>query len=218
MVSPSRCAPVRGASLLLAIAISACGGTKESGVAQASSAQQAPSESGSGFKSGVFEPPRAAPDFELQGSHGSPLSLAQFRGKVVIVQFGFTLCPSVCPVTLKNVTEALRLLGPRSSDVQLVFVTVDPQRDTPERLREYLDFFDPRYRGVTGTEEQLEAVNQLYGVEATRAVSENEKLGYEMHHTSSIYLVDRAGLLRVLVPYGKAPKDIAHDLDLLLET
>ena len=219
MTSPSRNAPGRVALLLLlAVAVGGCDRAGESGLVRATPARQAPSGRDAAFKSGVFDPPRAAPDFELQASNGSPLTLQQFRGKVVVVQFGFTKCPKVCPVTLANVTQAFRLLGPRSSDVQLVFVTVDPQRDTPERLREYLGLFDPRFLGVTGTQEQLQAVNQHYGVAATRVVSADQKLGYEMHHSSSIYLIDRAGLLRVMVPFGKPPKDIAHDLELLLET
>lgn len=170
------------------------------------------------FKSGVFDPPRAAPDFKLKGSNGSTLTLSQFRGKVVVVQFGFTLCPRICPVTLTNVTEAFRLLGPRSSDVQLIFVTVDPERDTPERLREFLTFFNPTFLGATGPPEQLEAVNREYGVVATKAVSADKQLGYEMHHSSSIYLIDRAGMLRVMVPFGKEPKAIVHDIDLLLRS
>lgn len=217
MVSPSRRASAI-AVVLLAIAVSGCGRDGESGSIRATPAGEAPAGLASDFKSGVFDPPRTAPDFELPGSNGSPLTLEQFRGKVVVVQFGFTMCPSVCPTTLTNLTQAFRILGPRSSDVQLVFVTVDPQRDTPERLHEYLAFFDPSFLGVTGTEEQLQAVQQQYGVEATRAVSADKELGYEMHHSSSLYLVDRAGLLRVMVPFRKAPKDIAHDLDLLLKT
>lgn len=171
----------------------------------------------SDFKSGVFDPPRAAPGFELQGSNGSTLKLEQFRGKVVVLQFGFTLCPRICPVTLTNVTEAFRMLGRESADVQLIFVTVDPARDTPERLREFLSFFNPKFLGATGSEEQLRAVDRDYGVVATKAVSEDKQLGYEMHHSSSIYLIDRAGMLRVMVPFGKEPKAIAHDIELLLK-
>lgn len=168
------------------------------------------------FKSGVFDPPRMAPDFTLQGSNGASVSLSQYRGKVVILEFGFTHCPGVCPVTLSNLARVFEKLGPASAEVQLVFVTVDPERDSTQRLREFLNFFNPSFVGATGTEQQLEAVRQAYGVTATKAPSANKKLGYEVHHSSSIYLIDRAGKLRLQTPFGKPAEDIVHDLRLLL--
>jgi protein SCO1/2 len=168
------------------------------------------------FKSGVFDPPRVAPDFELQGSHGAPVTLSQFRGKVVILEFGFTHCPGVCPVTLANLARVFEKLGPAAAEVQVVFVTVDPERDSLQRLKEFLAFFNPAFVGVTGTAQQLEAVRQSYGVTATRAPSANKKLGYEVHHSSSLYLIDRAGKLRLQTPFGKPADDIVHDLRLLL--
>ncbi len=170
-----------------------------------------------GFKSGVFEPPREAPAFELDGSNGAKLTLQQFRGKVVILEFGFSLCPRICPKTLANVAQAFDLLGPAAADVQHIFVTVDPDRDSPERLREFLAFFNPTFLGATGTEEQLDAVQHAYGVIAVKEASTDKKQVYEVHHSSSIYLIDRQGMLRVLVPFGKAPDAIAHDLRILLQ-
>ena len=93
-----------------------------------------------GFKTGAFDPPRMAPEFELPASNGSTLTMGKLRGKVVIVEFGFTYCPRICPVTLANLSEVWKRLGPAAADVQLVFVTVDPDRDSPERLREFLHF------------------------------------------------------------------------------
>lgn len=168
------------------------------------------------FKSGVFDPPRMAPDFTLQGSNGAPVTLSQFRGKVVILEFGFTHCPGVCPVTLANLARVFEKLGLASAEVQVVFVTVDPERDSLQRLQEFLKFFNPTFVGATGTNPQLEAVRQAYGVTATRAPSANKKLGYEVHHSSSIYLIDRAGKLRLQTPFGKPVDDIVHDLRLLL--
>lgn len=170
-----------------------------------------------GFRSGVFEPARDAPDFELDGSNGAKIKLSDLRGKVVILQFGFSYCPKICPVTLTNVTEAFKLLGPAAAEVQHIFITVDPERDTPERLKEFLTFFNPTFLGATGSEEALDAVNKAYGVLATKAASEDKKLRYEVHHSSSIYLVDRQGKLRVMIPFGKAPDAIAHDVALLLK-
>jgi protein SCO1/2 len=172
---------------------------------------------GDDFKSGVFDPPREAPDFTLQGSKGAPVTLSKLRGKVVLLYFGFTLCPKICPVTVTRLAEVFKGLGPAASDVQVVFVTVDPDRDTPARLREFLEFFNPSFLGATDKEEALDAVKQAYGILATKAASENKKLGYEVHHSSSIYMIDRQGKLRVLVPFGKKSEDILHDVKLLLK-
>jgi protein SCO1 len=177
----------------------------------------AKNEQGAAFKSGIFEPPRAAPDFQLRGSNGSTLSLKAYRGKVVALAFGFSHCPRICPVTLAKLAEVSQRLGAAAADLQVMFITVDPERDSPARLREFLDFFNPAFIGATGEEKELEALHRAYGVTATRAASENEKLGYEVHHSSSIYLIDREGSLRLLVPFGKSADDILHDVKLLLE-
>jgi protein SCO1 len=171
---------------------------------------------GSAFESGVFEPPREAPDFLLQGSNGSPIVLSKLRGKVVAIAFGFSYCPRICPVTLARLSEVFKDLGTAASEVQVLFVTVDPERDTPGRLREFLQFFHPTFLGATGDEEQLKTVRQAYGILATKAASENKKLGYEVHHSSSLFLIDREGKLRVLVPFGRSPGSISHDIKLLI--
>jgi len=169
------------------------------------------------FKSGVFDPPSAAPDFELQGSNGSPVVLSKFRGKVVALAFGFSYCQRVCPVTLANLSETFKKLGAAAADVQVIFVSVDPDRDNPARLREYLQFFNPTFLGATGKKGQIDAVRQAYGVFADKVQSENKKLGYEVHHSSSIFLIDREGKLRVLVPFGRSPQAILNDVNLLLK-
>ena len=153
------------------------------------------------FKTGVFDPPSAAPDFELPGSNGSPVVLSKLRGKVVALAFGFSYCQRVCPVTLANLSQVFKELGAAATDVQVVFVSVDPDRDTPSRLREFLQFFNPSFLGATGT----------------KAPSEDKKLGYEIHHSSSIFLIDREGKLRLLVPFGTRPQAITHDITLLLK-
>jgi len=178
-------------------------------------------EGDGGFRSGTFDPPRAAPEFSLRGSDGSELTLSRFRGKVVVLEFGFTHCPTVCPVTLGNLRRAVDELGPSAKDVQVVFVTVDPERDTPERLRQYLEFFNPAFLGATGMSADLDSrsaeidvVQKAYGVFAQRTPLSG---GYDVHHSSSVYLIDRNGVLRVLIPFGKAVEDIAHDIQLLLK-
>jgi len=171
----------------------------------------------SDFKSGVFDPPSAAPDFQLQGSNGSPVVLSKFRGKVVAIAFGFSYCQRVCPVTLTNLSEVFKKLGPAASDVQVIFVSVDPERDTPGRLREFLQSFNSSFLGATGQKTQLDGVRQAYGVFANRVQSEDKKLGYEVHHSSSIFLIDREGKLRALVPFGRPPSAILNDINLLLK-
>ena len=168
------------------------------------------------FKSGVFEPPRAAPDFVLAGSDNAPLRLSAFRGKVVAVVFGFTYCQKVCPTNMAALTRVVGELGAEARDFQVVFVTVDPERDSPARLAEYLAFFDPAFRGATGTPQELKAVQDAWGITAERELSTDEQLKYQVHHSSSIFLLDRAGQMRLLVPFGEAPDAIAHDVRLLL--
>jgi protein SCO1/2 len=114
-------------------------------------------------------------------------------------------------------TEVYRKLGSAARDVQLIYVTVDPGRDSPERLREHLAVFNASFLGATGTPDELKAVQKAYGVVARQVVSRNHALAYAVDHSSSLYLVDRQGKLRGLVPFGTPVDDIVHDLDLLLK-
>ena len=138
-----------------------------------------------GFRSGIFEPPREAPAFSLDGSNGKKLSLRDHLGKVVILEFGYTSCTLVCPVTLARLTEAHQKLGSAARDVQLIYVTVDPMRDTPERLREHLAAFNPSFLGATGTPDELAAVQKAYGVAVEKVVIPNQA-GYQMSHSTSL--------------------------------
>ena len=170
-------------------------------------------EAGS-LKAGVFDPPRQAPDFTLQGTDGRELKISRFRGKVVLLAFGFTSCPEVCPTTLATLAQARRALGAAAADVQVLYVTVDPQRDVPERLGNYLAVFDPTFIGGTGADAQLFEVRKQYGVTAERRTYGSD---YVYVHSSFIYLIDRKGLLRALMPYGHSPEDFSHDLTILLK-
>jgi protein SCO1/2 len=154
-----------------------------------------------------------APDFSLAGSDGSELTLGRYRGKVVVLAFGFTSCADVCPVTLGTLVSARKQLGARGRELQIVYVTVDPERDDAERMRTYLASFDPSFVGGTGTPERLEAVRKEYGIMAKKAKAAS---GYSVAHSSYTYLIDRAGRLRALMPYGHPAEDYAHDLGILL--
>jgi protein SCO1/2 len=176
------------------------------------------SQADQGLRSGTFDPPRDAPTFSLDGSNGRKLGPSDYTGKVVIVEFGYTYCQDVCPITLAHLTEAWKKMGSAASDVQLIYITVDPARDNPERLREHLTAFNPSFLGATGTPQELQTIEKAYGVVAKQVASKNPALPYAMDHSSSLYLVDRQGKLRGLVPFGTPVDDIVHDLQFLLKT
>lgn len=167
------------------------------------------------FKAGVFDPPRQAPDFSLQGSDGQPLQLSRYQGKVVLLAFGYSSCTAVCPITLNTFAVARRKLGDKGTGVQVVYVTVDPERDVPARLKKFLGSFDPSFVGGTGTEKQLAQVRKDYGVSAQKIVYPNNSYSYD--HSSFTYLIDRSGRIRALMPYGHSPDDFVNDLNILLK-
>lgn len=166
------------------------------------------------FKAGVFSPAREAPEFSLRGSDGSEVTLHQFRGQVVLLTFGFTSCPLVCPTTLATLAQARQELGTVAERLKVVFVTVDPERDDLESMRNYLAAFDSTFIGGTGTPEQLATIRINYGVTAIK----DEKAGshYGIDHSSSVYLIDAAGQLRGMMPFGRSADDYVHDVRLLI--
>ena len=174
----------------------------------------APHSSPLPLEAGVFDPPRPAPDFNLLGSQGGALKISQYRGKVVLLAFGFTSCTAVCPTTLNTFAVARRKLAAAAADVQIVYITVDPQRDDTARLKKYLGGFDPTFVGGTGTEQQLAAVRKDYGISAEKQVLGDS---YSYEHSSFTYLIDRSGRIRALMPYGHSPDDYVHDVTLLLK-
>lgn len=167
---------------------------------------------GAALKAGVFDPPRMAPNFTLPGSNGSELKLSDYRGKVVLLGFGFTSCASVCPTTLATLKQANKLLGKQARDVQVVYITVDPKFDSAAQMKRYLALFDPTFIGGTGTDAQLAAVRKQYGIFAKEVAGPDGRFT----HSSFIYLIDRKGRLRALMPYGRLANDYVHDVRLLL--
>jgi protein SCO1/2 len=170
-----------------------------------------------GLKAGVFDPPRMAPDFTVRGSDGKELKLSQYRGKLVLLEFGYTSCVDVCPVSLAMLAEARRQLGAQAAQLQVIYVTVDPERDTPERMKNYLRAFDPTFIGATGTPQQMERVRRDYGITATKKLIDGSKTDYVVGHSSYLYFVDRKGSLRALLPFGRTAGDVVHDATLLLK-
>jgi protein SCO1 len=164
------------------------------------------------MKAGAFDPPHPAPEFSLAGSDGSEVTLNRYRGKIVALTFGFTNCAAVCPTTLATLAQARSALGPAANDVQVIFVTVDPDRDSPAHLREYVAAFDPTFIGATGASDALAAVRKNYGVTAVKQGSGSD---YAVAHTSSIFLVDRGGKLRAMMPFGHQAADFVNDIRIL---
>jgi len=169
-------------------------------------------DDGATLKAGVFDPPRAAPDFTLSGSNGVELKLSAYRGKVVLLGFGFTSCAAVCPITLGTLAQVQKKLGAQAADVQVIYVTVDPERDDVARLKKYLSAFNPTFVGGTGTDAQLGAVRKEYGIAAEKVAGPDGSYT----HSSFIYLIDREGRLRALMPFGHLADDYVHDVRILL--
>ena len=165
------------------------------------------------FAGQALVPPPAAMDFSLQASDGSEFKLSQQRGKVVLLSFGYTFCPDVCPTTLVELSQVLARLGDAAKRVRVAFVTLDPERDTPERLSLYTKAFDPTFIGGTGGAAELAAVRKDYGIVAEKHV---KGTSYSVAHSSYTYLIDRHGRLRALMPYGRGADDYVHDLRILL--
>ena len=169
-------------------------------------------DDGATLKAGTFDPPRAAPDFALAGSNGSELHLNAYRGKVVLLGFGFTSCAAVCPITLGTLGQVFKKLGAQASDVQVIYITVDPERDDAARMKKYLTSFNPTFVGGTGSEAQLAAVRKDYGIAAEKVAGPDGSY----NHSSFIYLIDREGRLRALMPFGHLADDYVHDVRILL--
>jgi len=167
------------------------------------------------FHGTAIDSPDLAQDFTLTASTGEPLSLSDLRGKVVLMYFGYTYCPDVCPATLNELKKATAALGDRADEVQVVMVTVDPQRDTPEVLRDYLAHFDSSFIGLTGTAEEVLAAASPLGIYIS-AHEGTPTSGYLVDHTSSVLVIDKAGYLRLLHGFDTPGKDIAADVRHLL--
>lgn len=159
------------------------------------------------FNGSVISPAIEAPEITLTGSTGDAVRLSDYRGKVVLVFFGYTSCPDECPATLAILRQVRADLGTEGAEVQVLLVTTDPAQDTPEQLANYLSAFDPTFIGLTGSGSDLEAVYGDYGVTVME--------GGETHSTR-VYVIDRDGKLGLTLPYGMTPAEILHDLRLLL--
>jgi protein SCO1/2 len=162
----------------------------------------------------LLDSPKPAADFTLTSGAGERVSLSDFRGKLVLLYFGYTYCPDVCPTSMAAIAEAMRQLGARAEDVAVLMVTVDPERDTPQRVGEYVAHFNPGFVGLSGTPEEIAAAATPLGIyyEKRDAGSSN----YTVDHTATITVIDREGRVRLVFPFETTAEEIASDLAALL--
>ena len=152
-------------------------------------------------------------DFALTDHNGRPRTLADFRGKVVVLNFGYTQCPDICPTTLADLAVALRSLGADAGRVQVLFVTVDPERDTREVLSQYVTAFDPRFLGLYGDREATLRAAKEFKVFYEKVPSGSS---YTVNHSAMTYVLDAQGRLRLFVRHDRIAADLADDLKALL--
>lgn len=169
------------------------------------------------FRGALIDPANPAPEIKLASSNEGTFELTSQTGKIVLIFFGYTSCPDVCPTTMSEMKQVRQLLKDDAEKVQVVFITVDPERDTQERLASYLSLFDPENIGLTGTTEELEAVYQEYGVFREIDTASQTEAGYLVNHSSRLYLIDQQGNLRLTYAFGTEPEDIAADIAHLLK-
>ncbi|MEO7743773.1 MAG: SCO family protein [Usitatibacter sp.] len=156
-------------------------------------------------------------ELRLTDHNGKPRTLADFRGKVVVVTFGFTHCPDVCPTMLADLAAAVKELGDDGARVQVLFVTVDPRRDKPELLREYVPAFHPAFLGLTGDDAALARVRKDFNVYASVREGRTPE-AYTVDHSAQMFVFDAGGRIRLVIPQAMAPKLLASDLRILLNS
>jgi protein SCO1/2 len=169
------------------------------------------------FHGSIIQGDYQAPDFNLNDGKGGQFQLAQQRGKVILVFFGFTNCPDVCPTTMADFEQIHQRLGKDAEKVDFVFITVDPDRDTPQVTAQYAARFDPAFYGLSGTEQQLDPVWKAYGVYRQLDKQSPTDTSYNVEHSSQVYAVDPSGNLRLTFVYGTPVDDMLQDVRHLLK-
>ncbi len=167
------------------------------------------------LRGGVLEPPAKAPEMVLTDHNGQPYQLSAQEGKVVLLFFGYTSCPDVCPTTLAEMARTARELGEDASGVQVAFVSVDPN-DTPQKLAQYVKLFNPNFIGLTGSEIELQRAMKSFEVKSARRDTPGSGVGYSIDHSAFTYVIDKQGRLRELINYGSPVDDVINDVRMLL--
>lgn len=153
--------------------------------------------------------------FELTDHTGQKRTLADFKGKAVVVFFGFMHCPDVCPTTMMEMSNVMKVLGPDADRVQVLFITLDPARDTADLLSQYVTAFDPRFLGLLGTQEEIDLTAKEFKVFHEKVASK-EPGSYTIDHTAGSYVFDPEGRIRLFIRHGQGVDAILHDLKILL--
>lgn len=168
------------------------------------------------LKGTVYPEPRPTPDFTLTNAQGQPVALHDFSDKVVLLYFGYTFCPDVCPTTMAELAKVQRQVDDEGRSLQVIMVSVDPQRDTPQVVQEYVSSFHPTFIGLSGTEAQIAAAAEPLGIyyEAQEGSAES---GYVVDHTARVFLVDQQGELHLSYSFATPAEDIASDLRVLMD-
>lgn len=207
-------------SVCVLFSLSACKPQEQAPAAVQPTAEQASAVSAtrSGFHGTDMGKEDIGGNFTLTDGNGKIFNLDDLKGKAVILSFGYTHCPDVCPTELLTYSDTVKQLGDEAQNVAVVFVSVDPERDTPELIGKYVKQFNPAFIGLTATEGQdLPLVKQQYRVVSTKAQQQSEKV-YLVDHSAGAYLLDKNGEVAVFEPYGSTAEQIADDLRILLKS
>lgn len=170
------------------------------------------------LRGAVFEPPRPIADFSVMSTTGDTFTLSQHRGEVILLYFGYRSCPDFCPTTFAELRRVYAELGEPADKLKIVFVTIDPERDTLDYLRLYTKGFHEDFIGLRAEGQALKALEDQFGVVAERQEVGASALSYLFDHTASVFLIGRNGQLEAQYLYGTDYRDIVHDLRLILPT
>ena len=156
-----------------------------------------------------------ASDFTLNAAAGKQVSLSDYQGKVVLLYFGYTHCPDVCPTTLADLRVAISELGEAANDIQVIMVSVDPERDSPEWLADYVHRFDDRFLGVTGPLDRITQLATAYDIHFHKHEG-SVATGYLIDHSAKVLVIDRQGDLRMFFPFGETSEEMAEDIQYMV--
>lgn len=168
------------------------------------------------FNGTVIEPPLPVEDFLLQTANNESFRLSDQNGKIILLFFGYTSCPDVCPTTLAEFKQVYQKLGSDAQSVQFVMITADPERDKADKVTEYVKFFNPAFMGLSGERSDLEKVWKQFSVFVEKQET-NSAAGYLVSHTASVFVLDQNSNLRMTFPYGTSASDMADDILQLLK-
>lgn len=165
----------------------------------------------------VTDPPAPIGDFTLTDQANAPFALSEFKGKWIMLYYGYTHCPDVCPMTLSILRDVKKTLGPDGDQIAVAFVTIDPDRDTVDLMGKYVAHFDASFKALTGTPDQIAAAAKPLNVKYDKRPSDQPALGYTMAHTAFVYLIDPQFRLRVTYPFSVKSEEITADLQYLMK-